>query len=78
MAGQLLDPYSPARLVAVTIFVALAACLVTALALWLPLAWPLRAAVAGLVYAVVMWITGIIAPGDRAVLRKAFRTPTAE
>ena len=51
--------------------------LVTALALWLPLAWPLRAAAAGLVYAAVMWITGIIAPGDRAVLRKAFRNPTA-
>ncbi|MEZ4582115.1 MAG: hypothetical protein R3A10_10860 [Caldilineaceae bacterium] len=40
--------------------------LVTALALWLPLAWPLRAAAAGLVYAAVMWITGIIAPGDRS------------
>ncbi|MCB1994805.1 MAG: BCD family MFS transporter [Burkholderiaceae bacterium] len=34
VAGQLLDPYSPARLVAVTSGVALAACLVTALALW--------------------------------------------
>ncbi len=46
VAGQLLDPYSPARLVAVTAGVALAACLLSLAALW-RLEPPVARAVAG-------------------------------
>lgn len=43
------------------------------LALLLPLIWPVRAAIAGGVYVVSIWLTGIFAPGDRAILRKALQ-----
>lgn len=45
----------------------------TLVAFLLPLAWPLRAVIATGLYAAVMWITGVFAPGDRAILRKAWQ-----
>lgn len=60
--------------------VLLAATLIaTLLALFLPMPWLYRAALAALVYGAVMWVSGVFAPGDRAILRRALqnRTPPA-
>lgn len=43
------------------------------LALMLPLSWPLRVVGSGGAYLVLLWLTGVYAPNDRAILREALR-----